>query len=261
MRRTNKSDINTDFFEYAQHNPLSTWKEFRDYNGSSLYRNTKDTVFYDQNNLCAYCETDLKMVSTHEKRIEHFKSKSGCPIPTIQNNWNIEWGNLLGVCLGGQDTRNSSIYALPQNLSCDAHKENYENRHSSTSKDWHGYVLFPLDNYISSLIFDFNKSSGELIPNKQYCDSVEFENNKHESTYELVLNTIMVFNLNCDRLNKARLQILYEYNKLITKISSNTLRIEAFLDRWYNVDTPKMFQTTRNILIRDNKRIQKIILR
>ena len=254
MKQTKKSPSSNLFLEYALNNPLSNWSEFREYNAGELYKETKNKIFVDQNNLCAYCEVDLSGAYDNNKRIEHFKSKSGCLFPTITNNWNIEWNNLLGVCVGGSDFENKKIFDLPQNLSCDAHKERYEDSHAHISKDWNGYVLNPLSNYESYKVFDFNKATGELFPNAS-CADIIIQGNKHPSTYELVEHTIDVFNLNCERLKTARLQILHQYGNQIKKIISNKITIEQFLDRWMNGEHSLPFQTTRNILIMNNKKI------
>ncbi|WP_028867044.1 retron Ec78 anti-phage system effector HNH endonuclease PtuB [Psychromonas arctica] len=258
MIRINKSTEENALIRFALSDPNATWDDFRGIDQGNPYNSTKKLLFKEQSELCAYCEVSLQDCSENTKRIEHFKSKSGNS--NLGENLHLDWFNLLGVCIGGSDFKNKETYDLPKNLSCDSHKARIEEVEKIADKNWLGKVLFPLDLQENNKLFNFDKSTGMLIPNTEYCANNEIPHNKFESTFQLVEETIRIFNLNCDRLNKARLVIFYDFERQIkiARGKSDINRIKFLASNWYG-RPPKSFQTTRNFLLRDNLITSKII--
>ena len=254
MRRINKTNEDVFFIEFKRDHPHDTWDQFKNHNNSDLYRQLKEHICNDQEYLCAYCEIDLERQKPHEIRVEHFKSKSGANV--ILDNWHLEWGNLLCVCLGGEKDR--AEFTLPDNLSCDAHKGHYETKFGITDKNWVSKILLPLTLPNGHKLFKFKKDTGELHPNEEYCNSISIDNVDMNGTIEIVKKTIEVLNLNCDRLNKARRKLLFELNKTIS--TKDDRKIHSLIIRWTE-RKPLFFQTTRDILIRECKICQRIIMR
>ncbi|MFL1907043.1 HNH endonuclease family protein [Plesiomonas shigelloides] len=262
MIRINKSNCPHGLNEFRLSNPNATWQDFKNYNGGSAYRAVRDKIFNDQYFICAYCEAkipvnELELLS----RVEHFNSKSGTT-HGVGINYHLDWGNLLGVCVGGE--RDGTIYALPDNLSCDSHKGHWEckNHFTPEQKNWVGKVLSPLDIPSGHILFDFVKSTGGLKANELYCASVVITGNQLTSTTALVEETIKIFNLNCDRLNRARLEIFHEFSRARAKAAkqNDITPMERLVLQWLR-DEPLMFQTTRNILIRQSAMCMDIINR
>jgi hypothetical protein len=144
---------------------------------------------------------------------------------------------------------------MPENKSCDSYKEHLESKSKAVDKDWHGNVLFPIYLPHFHQLFSFDKATGELNENVDYCSKLSFIKNNHPDTASLVRHTITSFNLNCERLNKARLQILYDFDraKKRARDSGDMDKYRFFLYKW-GVEKPKLFQTTRDILISESPR-------
>ncbi|MDC5854884.1 retron Ec78 anti-phage system effector HNH endonuclease PtuB [Vibrio europaeus] len=251
MRRIDKSTSRNVLTDYAQEFPEATWSDFRDYNGGECYSTIKQKIFSEQSELCAYCEVGLKNEESHNKRIEHFISKSDV---STQINVHLDWFNLIGVCLGGTDFKNKEIYELPDNLSCDSHKAYLEDVEGIVDKNWNGKVLCPLSIPDGHYLFCFEKESGKLLPNEGRCLELEIDGNTHDSTLKLVEETIRVFNLNCERLNAARLKLFHQLHHKIKEArkSGDMGIIERFVMSWKR-EFPLFFQTSRDVILQDNK--------
>ncbi|MHA3511801.1 retron system putative HNH endonuclease [Yersinia enterocolitica] len=256
MKRIIKSNEDISFSQYKMAQPASTWDQFKSHETGSAYKVIKNQIFDDQFQLCAYCEASVPKEYEFERRIEHFRSKSGCD-PRI-DNWHLDWMNLLGVCVGGSNCKTE--FELPLNLSCDSHKSYYEDTHKIANKNWVGKILLPLELPTEHELFIFDKMTGNLLPNNIYCANIEFENNIYGNVEELVNKTITVLNLNCERLNRARLVILHEFNRSLTNYRT-TMNITIFKNlviRW-SKGSPSFFQTTRQILLKDSVLAKKIM--
>ncbi|EOS9897832.1 retron Ec78 anti-phage system effector HNH endonuclease PtuB [Vibrio cholerae] len=251
MRRINKSTDSNVLTEYAAKFPDSNWDDFRLHNNGESYAAIKAKIFSEQYDICAYCEVGLKDEPNHNKRIEHFVSKS---VISSSRNVHLDWFNLIGVCLGGTDYKNREKYELPENLSCDSHKAHIEELSSIADKDWNGKVLSPLSILQDHGLFDFDKVTGNLKPNLQACNEQVIEGNSHETTLLLVEETIRVFNLNCERLSAARLKLFRQLqNKIkIARKTGDRGIIERFVASWKR-DFPLFFQTSRDVILLDNK--------
>ena len=239
MKKISKSAPPNKLTIYKTSHPDGSWEGFRNHNSGDDYKEIKQQIFYEQGCLCAYCESSLLNRDSHQRRIEHFHDKEDMSDP--QKNWGLSWNNILGVCIGGQDQKNQ--YALPDNLSCDAYKN-----HLKLKKLLLHSLLNPLQVPAFPCLFRFDKRTGYLEPHDTNCSSVTILNN--QSTIDLVKNTIETFNLNCDRLCKQRLEVLYEYERLIKRArNKNNKQIFSQLSKHWLEKPWKSFFTTRRCLL------------
>ena len=258
MRKIFKSTEENELTRFAEAHPNSKWSDFRDYNQGTDYKIIKSKLFFEQSELCAYCESGLHQVGENNRRVEHFHSKSDAI--DEQKNIHLDWYNLLGVCVGGSDHISKQSFELPANLSCDAYKAHIESVENITDKNWKGKVLFPLTLPEPHRLFILDKATGELHPNDAYCAECTIEGNIFESTQELVGETIRVFNLNCDRLNKARLKVFHFFERQfkLARQNRDINRIKSLAIHWSR-GKPLSYQTTRNIILKDNATTSKIL--
>ncbi|ENA1514429.1 TIGR02646 family protein [Escherichia coli] len=252
LKRINKTAEDQFLINFKAQNPNGTWDEFRNHEQGILYKRLKQHICNDQMYLCAYCEIDLDRENEHEIKVEHFKSKSGS-LPG-GSNWHLEWSNLLAVCLGGTNT--SDDFELPANLSCDSYKSHYEDKNKINDKDWTGKILLPLTLPDAHNFFTFEKVTGKLLPNESYCNTISIDGKPAAETLSIVTKTIEVLNLNCSRLNNARRKLLFHFNNCARE--RNLRKLHNLLLQW-NQGEPKFFQTTRDIIIRDDRICQGLL--
>jgi len=248
LKKINKSVPPNTLTQFFNINPHGSWEEdFRHHNSGQDYKSIKGLIFSDQGEICAYCERSLKNNDPHKKCIEHYHSKSDKSTPN--KNWGLDWQNVIGVCLGGSDTK--EIHPLPSNLSCDRYKSHLENK-KVFQKQCEGYILDPLDMVATPPLFRFNKATGELEANTNACNQYVPKNNAFNTTTELVSNTIKVFNLNCDRLLADRLAIFHQYERQIKSArQKNDTQIHGKLAKaWFHEKWPSFFTTRRLLLDR-----------
>ena len=126
---------------YSSEQPNATWEELRNHDQGSLYNAIRKRIVDDQFRLCAYCECKISESEPLITRVEHFHAKSDISHPSI--NWALLWENMLGVCNGG-DNPSATGYSnpLPQNLSCDSHK-NHMVQKNKISAECEGWILNP----------------------------------------------------------------------------------------------------------------------
>ena len=235
--------------EFALIYPNGSWDgnepSFKQQNAGSDYQLFKQKVFACQNSLCAYCEVKIDSEKPHKQRIEHFHSKSDS---TEDNNWDLDWQNVFGVCLGGSDV---DAFPLPANLSCDAFKQHAIEK-GMLDVACEGYVLNPLSIEPLVNLFRFDKATGQLQPNEQACHTTILVDNHFTSTAQLVANTIKVFNLNCDRLVQQRKKLLHLYNAKMKKAREANDRQwqEKLAQQWLSKPWQAFF-TTRRCLLKD----------
>lgn len=240
MRKVKKSQECPELKRFRKIHPLGTWYDYRCFNSGISYKATKELLFSDQHGICSYCEAMVEMNGGNASRVEHFNSKRGA---TNENNCHLRWENLLGVCISDNAKRKEG-YELPRNLSCDSYKDHIDKERYY----WYGEVLFPPEIPDEAQLFDFCKATGQLVPHEENCASVTINPNNFDSTYLLVENSIRVFNLNCYRLCKARLQVLYQFERMVKKvrIDRNRHLMEQLIQSWSGT---KQFQTVRDILM------------
>jgi uncharacterized protein (TIGR02646 family) len=245
LKKINKSSPPNKLTEYAQQNPQASWNEFYDVNQSNDYKTIKELIFKEQGGLCAFCENEV--IGTHKQQLEHFHPKADKTNPN--HNWALDWKNIIGVCSGGKYV-DKTVYPLPANLSCDAYKDHLITK-GKLAESCEGYLLNPLELLAFPCLFDFNKRTGELIPNDDYA-GIEFENNQYGKTSEFIEKTIEYLNLNCDRLNKDRIAVFHEYERLLKKARADKKSPNDFLDKlakhWFQKQWLPFF-TTRRILL------------
>ncbi len=235
MKRITKSSSCNVLTVYEKKFPNHLWDDFYRHNDSKLYKRLKKQIFHEQGGLCAYCECNVQNI--HKQRVEHFNDKSNS---TPTNNLHLNWGNLIGVCLGGSDIRNKEnpLFRTPANLSCDAHKSN-----GST-------ILNPLEIQAFPNFFKIDKRTCKLEADTKNCKLVTVPNNPYPTTEEFVSQTIINLNLNCDRLTTARHKIIIAYNKEIEKGRKAKDRevFKKLVQKWFSQRFPSFF-TTRRILL------------
>lgn len=247
LKKINKTQDNNPLVQYAEDYPQNNWKQFRDDNPDG-YKQVRKDMFIDQGGLCAYCETEVSGLSEILQRIEHYHSKSDDS--DVNKNWALDWQNIFGVCVGGsRHGAGQKVYPLPQNLSCDAHKDALISR-NKLAKACEGYLINPLDLISTPCLFGFNKANGKLFANEEACAEFELPYNQYASTLELVQKTIVILNLNCQRLKDIRLEVLKSYNREVAKARKANDRqgISKLAERWFNKKWPSHF-TTRRILL------------
>lgn len=226
-----------------KHPDCRDWDFFYD-NYRQPYGELKNFIFKQQGGVCAYCEDSV--VDNHQQRIEHFHPKSHND-PT--HNWTFDWMNMLGCCMGGSTVKSDSIKKSDRKLHCDAHKET-----CSTNTFFKGDLLNPLTMPFECL-FDIDRDTGELKPNKETCAHVTIPagENNYDSVFQLVDETIRILNLNCDSLKKKRLSVIKEFERerkskrQNPKANKKSVRT-AIAQKWFEGRIPSFF-TTRRILL------------
>lgn len=194
---------------YRSSRPSDSWDQMKNnsqYYGKAVYDCIAELILIDQGGLCAYCEIEISR-SLNTFRIDHFVAKS---LSNLAHNWGLDWENMLACCKGGenQHTRGRNHFEEPRrkNLSCDAHVNRLVQKGGAgiPLDDRRGLVINPLSLRTSPLLIRFDTDQGTLKPHPQRCAGISIEGNKYSSTFELLENTIRVFNLNCPRLCRAR---------------------------------------------------------
>lgn len=246
LKKINKTPPPNELTNFADSFPGGYWDKFEPsftaHNTSEDYKSLKRQIFDCQFELCAYCEVKVSNEKPHKQRVEHFHSKRDKSNPS--KNWALDWQNIFGVCLGGQDS-DKKLHPLPGNLSCDAYKEIY-----LKDSEVEGQVLNPLLLDAFPNIFQFEKSTGKLLPSKDVCDTITIADNNFDSTLELVENTICAFNLNCHRLTEKRRKLLYFYESRLKKareIGDRDWQVKL-TRMWFNMTLPELFTTRRCLL-------------
>lgn len=221
MKRVLKGAEPIPLTQFRNASPQSTWEQMRNdphFGGRAAYSACKSQAITDQGRLCAYCEISICEENLLTYRIEHFHPKSDI---NPANNWALDWNNLLGVCNGGSNPHimEPGFYLEPTNanLSCDAHKDSMINS-NKLPVSCEGYILNPLQIQATPTVFGVDFSTGKLKPNEENCKAIQdWPHNKHRSVSDLVQNTIDMLNLNCDRLNQARLSLIRSIERDIKK--------------------------------------------
>ena len=197
--------------------------------------------------VCALiAETRLKEAGPANQRLEHIHPKSD--LADGSKNWALDWENIIGVCHGGSAT-NDVHWERPNNLSCDAYKDHIITR-QKLPLDCDGWLINPLHLPHLPCLFQFDRRTFELKPDREQCDKLQLDASKN--TFDLVGKTIEILNLNCDRLKEQRKQVLFDFNrqeKLAKERGERSVDLKRKLvahclqTRW-----PSFF-TTRRILL------------
>ncbi|MBD2295445.1 TIGR02646 family protein [Anabaena sphaerica FACHB-251] len=166
---------------------------------SNLKKNRKslnairDTLASDQKGLCAYCEMSLH---DNNRSVEHFIPRNQS---TKENNYDLDWQNMLGICLppGGMKNDELENLQLLKDSPCCGKKKDGD------IPD--GKLLNPL-NLPTTRLFKFSSEDGEIRPDEIAClkAGIPIEN---------VQFTIDKLALNVPRLKDQRLVVIDEINK------------------------------------------------
>lgn len=242
MKTINKNACPPKLARYAASFPDAHWEAMRNdaLNGGDVaYEEARRHLVKDQKNLCAYCERKLREDAPHTIRVEHFHPKSD----TITgHNWNVDWQNLLATCTGGE--REGEAFPLPENLSCDASKKDEIHE---------GDILNPLRLPPFPAAFCYDMGTGELVPNPQFCsEHPALPGNTLSSTQELLLNTLRVLNLNCDRLCQARLKVSryleHQKKEFRERRIQASVALSSLTRRYLTKQWPEYFTVLRHCL-------------
>lgn len=229
MKRVEKSAEPQSLADFRTACPDATWEQMRNdalHNGQQAYADCRSHTSEDQRGLCAYCEIGLNKDQPHKCRVEHIHPKSD---NSSGHNWHLDWQNLLSVCNGGEKDGCAET-PLPENLSCDAHKNN---SHLAVS---------PLDIPAFPNVFAFDKANWHLHADLAICASTGLDADKLEQSIETL-------NLNCTRLTRLRREVLFaiERRKKILREkryspenAAPILAQDFFQHRW-----PEFFTTIR----------------
>lgn len=171
MKTCLKSEIPELLADYQQNNPTAKWERFKDDCQDGL-KKVQETLRRDQGNLCCYCEIDMKQgygIGKNDFRVEHFHPKANKK-DTTDNNWALDWQNMLGCCLGG----------VERDVVQDESKrfiENHKERHSDVLKGefiWDDEILNPLRIPPFPILFKIN-SDGSLSVYESNCQLANIE--------------------------------------------------------------------------------------
>jgi len=256
MKKICKSSPPNALTAYAARYPSNDWDDFRNHGNSEQapgtdYKTIKQTLIADQGGLCAYCEQDIGQFDASFQQIEHYHPKSDRSNPAL--NWALMWSNVFAVCTGGsKQVQGEQGFSLPENLSCDAHKNHLLNgKNPAAITAALAAQINPLNLPAFPCLFDFDKRTGELQPCITTCKEVDQQQAlPANTTYTQVQENIRVLNLNCDRLCVNRRKVLNAYNMAVKKARESGDRNfhQKLAQRWLNKRWPAFF-TTRRILL------------
>jgi hypothetical protein len=117
---------------------------------------------------------------------------------------------MLATCNGGE-TDGAPENPLPDNLSCDAHKNHIAQKkrlanNGALQPNMEGRLINPLDIPAFPNVFTLRRDTGRLAPDKSACDQAGIRESDLSGTIEAL-------NLNCNRLAQARRNIAVAIEK------------------------------------------------
>lgn len=191
----------------------------------------RQTLISDQRGICAYCEMSL-----HEKNrsVEHFIPRKQS---TKENNHDLDWQNMLAVCLppGGITDDNSENSKLNHSPCCGKMKDDF-------IPD--GRLLNPLT-LPTSRLFKFSSEDGTIKPDELACEKVGIP-------VENVDFSIDTLGLNVQRLKDQRLIVIEEINQELDDETIDLNDLEEKIAAEYFGDGtdnwPRFFTTLRWVL-------------
>lgn len=243
MKKIQKSPEPRNLTEFRLQNRNANWDAVH---SNPVYQTIVRTAWQDQGDLCAFCE---RIPSPRDKGIEHFLQKSATP---QGQNWSTDWQNMLAVCKGGELTSDQD--PLPQNLSCDKHKNHWVNK-KQLPADCEGYLLNPLMIDAFNQLFLFNPQTGELNVNYVGCQSHPVLSPNYltpNTNAGLAENTLKALNLNCPRLCRERKILWNEVQKGLAQYRQQGNKAkyakQKLAERYFSRKWPAYFTTLRIIL-------------
>lgn len=209
MKRALKSATPDKLAAFAAASPDADWETFRKKPGR--YRQVVRQIRADQHGLCAYCEIDLLQAQGNgledDFRVEHFHPKSQ---QDGDNNWALDWQNLLGTCHGGsaRNVADPQRFTSPD-FCCDVGKSDHA---------LHDTLLNPLTDIPAfPALFEYRESSGEIMVDPLLCPP-HLQEKAHSS--------IAFLRLNARRLLRFRREILEQLNDALTQLLQEGASIE-----------------------------------
>lgn len=234
--------------QYHAENPDAKWDQFKD-ECQEGYRQVQEQLKKDQGNLCCYCEIDMKQgngIGKDDFRVEHFHPKANKK-DTTDDNWALDWQNMLGCCLGGSERY---VLADEKKRFIESHNE----RHSDVLKSefiWDDEILNPLDIPAFPVLFHANRSDGSLSVIADKCIEADIDITKAENCLnekKLNLNSVKLKGLRKEILDKLNAEISFQLSQgltpeqVMTKIANEQLRKNT-QEHW-----PAFFTTIRSYL-------------
>lgn len=160
------------------------WKDFKKTPGKSQ---VQEQLRQDQRGLCAYCENRLV---PQDESVEHFIARDA------DHAKELEWGNLLLCCAGGERP-------LPEDV--EAGETRYDPQGPRTcghaKLNSREIILNPLILPHTPRLFRFKSQTGEIVHDPIECGRAGVD-------AELAKATIRVLALDATRLNRARLSLM-----------------------------------------------------
>ncbi|HBT97193.1 MAG TPA: TIGR02646 family protein [Desulfobulbaceae bacterium] len=237
MKRVEKGQEPEALLAFRQQQPDATWDEMRNEDRGAAEACWRQAIA-DQHGLCAYCERKIDGWPAHKRRVEHFHPKSDS---SPDKNWHLDWQNMLACCDGGEK-EGSEQHPLPENLSCDAHKNHLSNE-KKLPPQVESELYNPLHLPAFPNFFAFDKRTGELRADAAACAQTSLDAAK-------LTRSIEVSNLNCQRLkDRRRKEIVFNIER-----NKKTLRQKGYLPeqvpaalvkRYFNGKWPEFFTTIR----------------
>ncbi|HBT87984.1 retron system putative HNH endonuclease [Desulfobacter sp.] len=253
MKAIRKSQEPISLENYRLAVPASTWQQMRndsDNDGQQAYGDCRSQTISDQKGLCAFCEIDIHDNNPLKCRVEHFHPKSDTNTP---HNWGLDWQNMFAVCNGGTrpEVEDNSFHMPPikANMSCDAYKDMMIQK-GQLPVNCEGWIINPHHLPPFPSLFRVHKGTGELEPDPTGCAACPpLPSNHHQDIQKLIQHTIDMLNLNCDRLQQARLKIIHHIEKNKKKQRQNGYSSQQGLNNlahiYFRNSWPAFFTTIR----------------
>lgn len=249
MKRVARTAEPVELQTFREANPACSWDEMRnDAQGRTVYSLVRSRLVEGQGGICALCEIKVSGDDPTLCRVEHFHPKSD---RSTEHNWALDWQNMIAVCTGGSQRHHVKPHAkepLSENLSCDAYKDKMI-QGRQLEECCEGWIINPLACPAFPRLFFLEKSTGELFADREQCAEVHVEGNRYSTTQELVEQTIIMLNLNCDRLREARKTVLWHIEHHKKKLRDNGRTPQQGLDeltnRFLRRQWPPFFTTIR----------------
>lgn len=238
MKRVLKSHEPDSLTCFRRKKPAATWEQLRNQKKRRAYHDCRTRAIADQGGLCAYCEQKITSENSKSCRIEHVHPKSDI---STDHNWALDWQNILACCAGGE--KEGSEFTLPDNLSCDAHKNHLFNTQKlSFEIEIENELISPLNIPTFPNLFILNEDTGYLEANPKACTEASIDENKLKRTIEIL-------NLNCDRLASQRIRLVENIDENIGFLREGGSTVDAvgprLIQRYFNETWPEFFTTIR----------------
>ncbi|MBE0515262.1 retron system putative HNH endonuclease [Sulfurimonas sp.] len=239
MKRVKKSAVPQKLKEYAEQNPHANWENDFKNSCQDRHKEVMAQLKADQGGLCCYCEMDFGSDEIRDDfRVEHFHPKSDS---SEDKNWDLDWNNLFGCCLGGSDR-----YVLNETRFI----TDKRHRHSDVLKSdfvWDDEILNPLEIPAFPAIFEVMAKSGEMRVIEENCPP-ELKQKAINSLDEkkLNLNSPKLKEWRKSLIEKLREQVIQEYEASQDISLAIVTIVESQLSKDSYGNYPRFFSTVRS---------------